>query len=445
MTKEPKESWAVLGGGVLGQALALRLRDEGKSVTIIERANDLGGLAAPWCVAGITVDKFYHVILPFDQRLLALIERLGLTDELVWKTTETGFFTNGCLVPLNGSLDYLKLPVIGLVDKLRLATLLVFAARIPDGSDLDKISVKDWLTKWCGPTCYRKLWLPLLKAKLGSNHAKTSAAFIWASIRRLYLARKGAGKTEQLGFVRGGGYDRILKSLRSHLAHRGISVQTGAAVSRVYRSDSGLCVETEGTTQHFDRVVSTLPSGVTAQVVEGLGPEKSVMESVLYQGVICATLVLSRPLGGYYLTYLTDEDFPFTAIVEMSSLTETQSGKTIVYLPRYVAQDDPFFTMSDDDIQELFLEGLRRVYPDLMDEEVIDFRCAKARQVMAVPTVGYRNTVPPVETSVPGLFCVNSAQILDGTLNVDATLGVIEDALPLMLNVEVEAMKRSAA
>jgi hypothetical protein len=52
---------------------------------------------------------------------------------------------------------------------------------------------------------------------------------------------------------------------------------------------------------------------------------------------------------------------------------------------------------------------------------------------MALPTLHYSTTLmPAMETSRPGLFIVNSAQIPDGTLNVNETIGLGERALPIL-------------
>ena len=447
MTADGAARWAVLGGGMLGQVLALRLREAGHEVTLIEAAPDLGGLAAAWTVADVTYDKFYHVILPFDKRTLGLLEELDLSDDIVWTRSSTGFFCDGRLVSLNGSADYLRLPVIGLIDKLRLALLLVAGSRIADGAPLDRVPVEKWLVSWCGQRCYDRLWKPLLKAKLGENHRLVSAGFIWSTMRRLYLARKGSTKVEELGTARGG-YRRILDALKERLTQAGVAIMTDTPVKAVVRTVDGLSVQVPGARWQFDRVVSTLPSGVTAALCKGLSDEERTrLQDVVYQGIISASVVLNRPLAGHYLTYLTDPNLPFTAIVEMSALTGTEAfgGKSLIYLPRYATQDDPFWGLDDVQIEAAFLAGLRRVYPDLTEADISGFRCARVRQVMAVPTLGYRDLVPPVATSVPGLFVVNSAQILDGTLNVDATLGVMEAALPALMESAVGFDQRLVA
>ena len=42
------QNWAVVGGGVLGMTLALRLQEQGKEVTMFEAAEEIGGLANAW-------------------------------------------------------------------------------------------------------------------------------------------------------------------------------------------------------------------------------------------------------------------------------------------------------------------------------------------------------------------------------------------------------------
>ena len=447
MTDRDTETWCIAGGGVLGQVLALRLAQAGKTVTLYEAAPQTGGLAAAWTIDDITWDKFYHVILPADRRTRGLVDEIGLGDTLVWERTRTGFFAEGQMSSLDGAIDYLRLPTLGLIAKLRLAFTLVMASRISNGQPLEHIPVKEWLTKWSGRSAFERLWKPLLRAKLGDNADRASATFIWATARRLYLARKGGAKTEVLGFV-DGGYKRVLDALADRLEQLGVTVVTGCPVTRIAPHAGQLRVETAKGAHVFDRVVSTMPSGPTARICEALSPEiRSRLDGVVYQGILCASVVLNRPLGGYYLTYLTDPDLPFTAVVEMSALTGTHrfGDRTLVYLPRYATQEDPYWQLDDATVQARFIEGLQKVYPDLADRDIAAFRLARVRNVMAVPTVGYTDVVPPVTTNIDGLYIVNSSQITDGTLNVDATLGVIDRALPQLLSEAPDRSVRSAA
>jgi len=43
-----KKRWAIIGGGMLGMTLALRLSQQGNTVTIFESAEKVGGLTSSW-------------------------------------------------------------------------------------------------------------------------------------------------------------------------------------------------------------------------------------------------------------------------------------------------------------------------------------------------------------------------------------------------------------
>ena len=87
-------SVGIVGGGMLGMTLALRLSQAGHRVTIIEAAPSPGGLAAPQTIGGFTWDRFYHVILLSDANLRALLDELGISSRLFWRTTRTGFYVD---------------------------------------------------------------------------------------------------------------------------------------------------------------------------------------------------------------------------------------------------------------------------------------------------------------------------------------------------------------
>ena len=95
------QRWAVVGGGMLGLTLALRLARAGRNVTVFEAAPEVGGLASVWEIGGFTWDRHYHVVLLSDKHLRDLLADLGLEAEMVWNKTRTGFFHEGRLYPFN--------------------------------------------------------------------------------------------------------------------------------------------------------------------------------------------------------------------------------------------------------------------------------------------------------------------------------------------------------
>lgn len=426
--------WAVVGGGMLGASAARRLRATGADVVLYESAEALGGLTSTWQLpvpggGPVSWDRFYHVILGTDRRVIELIEEIG-AGELVWNRSKAACYTDGRALPASSAAELLGLPMLGPVAKLRIGLTVAWAALWSSGERFDRLTATRWLRRWSGRQATERLWLPLLRAKLGRSAENASAVFIWSTIRRLVSARAQGRDADRFGHVRGG-YATVLGALATRLAAEGIEVRTGSRVTAI-RSVSGsglLEVDVQGAdTAAYDRVLVTTASPLTARLCPGLtAAEKARMREVEYLGVLCPSVLLRRPVTGAYITYITDPK-PFTAVIEMTALVDPAElgGHTLVYLPRYTEPDDPAFDRTDEELRTEFLHAFLPMY-DLAEEDVVSFAVAKARYVMPVPTPGYPQRVPAVRTTVPGLFALGSAQITVGTLNVEQTLKLLEN------------------
>ncbi len=427
----PASEIGIVGGGVLGLTLALRLRQAGHRVTLIESAPAPGGLASPQELGGYTWDRFYHVILLSDRHLRALLEELGLGDRIRWKITRTAVYAGGKLHSISSALDFLRFPPLRLLDKARLAATILHASRIRDARPLERIPVADWLRRLSGQRTFERLWLPLLRSKLGDNYRQTSAAFIWAYIVRLYAARRSGLKREMFGYVEGG-YAPVLRRFHEHLAALGVRFRLGEAARAVEAAAGGATVTLEGGSRfRFEAVVLTAPCGRILELCPQLAPaERERLGRVVYQGIICPSLLLRKPLAGYYLTNITVPGIPFTGVVEMTALVDPAhfGGHALVYLPRYVTQTDPSWEWSDAEVRERFLAGLERMYPRFHRDDVVAFQVARAREVQALATLNYSaEALPPTATSLGSVFVANSAQIVNGTLNLNETVALANE------------------
>jgi protoporphyrinogen oxidase len=434
-----QKSWGIIGGGILGMTLALRLSQQGYKVTIFESGNKPGGLTQSWELDGVTWDRFYHVILMSDLNTRRIIEELGMENEFKWVETKTGFYSGGKLYSMSNMIEFFKFPPINLIDKFRLGLTIFAASKIKNWQKLEKIYVADWLNSWSGKNVFEKIWLPLLKAKLGDNYRNTSAAFIWSTIQRMYAARKSGLKKEMFGYVRGG-YDVINKRFAQHLLDLGVEFKLNANVNQVLVHEDGLiCITTVSKEEYdFDYAISTLSPSQSVKLAGSLPEaEKEKHRNIKYLGVICPSILLNRPISPYYVTNITDSGSPFTGIIEMTALIDKREelkGKNLVYLPKYVDSDDPLFDVKDTEIRDVFLGSLMKMYPDISDADILYFGVSKARVVFALPTIEYSVKLPGIKTSMENFFIVNSAQIINGTLNVNETILVAESKLRIILD-----------
>jgi len=441
--KKATKHWGIIGGGILGMKLANSLAQQGHQVTILEAGKTLGGLTSAWKLGDITWDKYYHVILLSDTRLRNLLQEIGLDQETLWVETKTGFYTDGQLFSMSNSIEFLKFPPLSLIDKFRLGLTIFYASRVKNWKRLEGIYVADWLKKLSGKNTFNKIWLPLLRAKLGESYQQTSAAFIWATIQRMYAARQTGLKKEMFGYVKGG-YARILDAFTQHLLNQGVQIRTDFQASSVSADEGGAVwvKEAQGKALAFDEVILTVPSHLAAHLCEGLSPEEIAQhQQIDYLGVICPSVLLKKPISPYYVTNITD-DSPFTGVIEMSNIVDPRflKGHSLVYLPKYVKRTDPIFKWSDEQIKDHFWQSLLNMYDQLSDDDLISFQVARAPNVFAPSTIHYSENLPPVSTNIPGVHILNSAHIANGTLNVNETLQLADRELPGIVSQSNQAI-----
>lgn len=432
-------NWGIIGGGIMGMTLALRLIEQGHKVTIYESAEKAGGLASSWKMNDIVWDRFYHVILMSDLNTRKVLTEIGLENEFNWVETKTGFYSEGKLYSMSNLIEFFKFPPINLIDKFRLGLTIFVASRIKNWKAMEKIHVEKWLTQWSGKRVFNKIWLPLLKAKLGENYKDTSASFIWATIQRMYAARRSGLKKEMFGYVNGG-YETINKHFVSYLMKAGVEFKYNSIVASVTQKTGSGKIEmtlTDHTSVNHDKVISTLPSHISARLSAELSEdEKKKHQGIRYLGVICATLLLDRKISPYYVTNITENDTPFTGVIEMTALINpTQiKGYNLIYLPKYVNADDSMFNDPDEILTDLFLNNFLKMYPSVNKENVLFCGISRAKNVFSLPTINYSENLPGIKTSVDNFYIINSAQIINGTLNVNETIQVAETKLVELLN-----------
>lgn len=421
----------VVGGGILGVTLALRLAQAGAAVTVLERGPELGGLAGTMELGGHEVDRFYHVITPADSRMIEMAEELGLGEEIHFRPVGAGFFAGGELHDFNGIGDLLRFSPLSPLARLRFGWFVAQCQLRSSYEALDRLPLEPWLRRHCGRRAVERMWRPLLDSRFDGNPTGLPATYIWARTKRMSTARSGNRKAgEEMGHI-AGGHKRLVDAMVSRAEELGVEARTGAPVSGLATDPSGAVtgVELGDETLDFDLTISTLQP----PALRFLLPERHRGLLELYpqrwQGVVCATLLLPRSVLPYYAVNVLDET-PITTAVETSHAlgTERTDGRVLVYLPKYCAPDAPEQSEDDESIYVRFTDFLAKMSPGFSREEVIDWTVQRAKLVEPVHQVlaGGRRQIAPVWPGVEGLALASNAQVYPYLLNGDSVMGFAE-------------------
>jgi protoporphyrinogen oxidase len=420
----------VVGGGVLGITLALRLAQAGAAVTLIERGPSLGGLAATFDFGGHEVDRFYHVITPADSRMIAMAEEVGLGQELRFRPVGAGFFADGEMHDFNGVGDLLRFAPLSPQARLRLGWFVAQCQLRGSYDRLDRLSLQTWLRRHCGREVVERIWKPLLDSRFDGDPSGLPATYLWARTRRMSGARRGGGRGgEEMGHIVGG-HQRLIDAMAARACELGVETLTEAPVGGLVSDEDGSVrgVELDGETLEFDLTIPTLQPPALRYLL----PERHQGLLAAYPqrwlGVVCAILKLPRPLLPYYAVNIVEQT-PVTSAVETTQVlgTEHTGGHHLVYLPKYCDPAAPEQSEDDESVYVRFTDYLARLAPGFSRDEVVDWTVQRAKLVEPVHTLRAGGLqMAPVWPGVEGLALASNAQIYPYLLNGDSVMGFAE-------------------
>ena len=404
----------VVGAGFCGLAAAYALGKHGIRTTVLEGDDNVGGLAGSFHVGGTHLEKFYHHWFTSDVHVMRLIKELGRTDRILLRPTRTGVYYAHNFFKLSTPFDLLRFWPLPLLNRIRLGLLALRARRVKDWRSLEDRTAADWLRELGGEQVYRIVWEPLLRGKFGDLAEEVAAVWFWNKLK-LRGSSRGRGGEEQLAYYRGG-FAALAETLADAVRTQGGVMRTNMPVSGL-RVEAGRvtgAVTPEGTVS-ADGVIATPALPIIADLVEPHVPGEYVqrLRRIRYLANVCVVLELDRSLSDIYWLNVNDPSFPFVGVIEHTNFepASTYAGRHIVYLSKYLPDNDAVYRMSNKEVVAFTLQHLRRMFPDVTDERVLDAHVWRARYAQPVVERGYRKLIPDMRTPIEGLFLATMAQI----------------------------------
>lgn len=422
----------IVGGGILGLTAAYRLLQAGADVTVFERSNDLGGLVGAFDFDGHRVDRFYHVILPTDDRVRGLAEELGLGDRFRFRPTGVGFYDDGRLFSMNSLREFLTFPLLPLHDRLRLASFVVRCQLTSDQDRLDETPLDDWLRSLCGRRIVERLWRPLLDSKFDGRFDDLPATYLWARTRRMSKTRDSAGR-EIMGWLEGG-YETLIEALVARIRSLGGEIRAATPVDQILGANgtvSGIVVD--GKLERFDSVLCTLMPPLARKVLSPDLAAAAPEDHCRYLGVICVLVRTAKSVSPYYTLNITDRRIPLTTVVETTHVVDpAHAGGHLLYLAKYVDPSHPDLRRDADEVRDEYVGYARKIFPALTDGGILGSVVQRAPAVEPVHMLGGAKRLPEMFPA-PGLALASTAHVYPETVNGQAVLGIVDDVVAGLL------------
>jgi protoporphyrinogen oxidase len=343
---------------------------------------------------------------------------------------------------MNNVVEFLRFPLLGWIDRFRLGLTVLSAQFVRDWHKLESIPVDQWLIRLSGRRTYENIWRPMLKAKFDGTFANTPATYMWARLVRTKSTRGGAKQKEESGHLIGG-YITLIKAMVERIEAAGGKIHLRYPVQEVViEQDRARGIWVGGKFYPFSSVVVTMQAPIFRRLIPGASPEyQDFLGRTEYLGIVCPLLVLDRPLTGYWTLNITDDQVPFTGVIETTSYIDPQyvGGHHLIYLPKYTAPGSQWQQMSDDEIREIWLTNLEKMFPHFQREWVRYFLVHRERYVEPLHNLNSTHLIPDIKTPIENLYLATTAQIYPALTNGESVSQHASQAAQVILNYSLAA------
>ena len=398
---------AVLGAGPMGLAVAYQLARDGHHPIVFEADDRVGGMTAAFDFSGLSIERFYHFHCNSDHAFLAMLDELALTDKMRWVETKMGYWYQGQLQPWGNPVALLRFRGLSLVAKFRYGLHAFLCTKRIDWKPLDHVEAVGWIKRWVGKEAYEVLWRRLFEYKFYDYTSNLSAAWIWSRIRRIGRSRYSLFR-EKLGYLEGGS-QTLLQAMRADIEAHGGEIRLKCPVSRVVIEKGEVRgVEVAGQLEVFEKVISTIPLPYVPRLMPDLPADVLAKFQALKNiAVVCVIVKLRKAVTENFWLNTNDPEMDIPGLVEYSNLRPLDQH--IVYVPFYMPGEHPKFAEPDQAFLDKVRRYLKKINPELHDEDFIDLRASRYRYAQPICEPGFLDRLPPVALPVKGLWVADTS------------------------------------
>jgi protoporphyrinogen oxidase len=417
-SRSPEPSFVILGGAPAGLAAAYKLAQRGwRRVTVLERANRVGGNAGSFRIDGIPVDFGSHRLHPACPPTILADIRTLVGDDLLDRPRHGRIRLRGRWVhfPLK-PLDLL----MHLPPSFVAGVMLDVARKRVNGSGGEP-SFASVLEKGLGRTICRDFYFPyagkiwgLPPDDLDAEQARrrVSNGSLGKMVRRVAGAipgfkKPGAGRF----FYPRHGYGQISEAYRAAVIAAGVTIELDANVSAVQVENdrvTGVTVGQAGAERFVPatHVLSTIPLPILARLIRGHGTPTPVASAagLKHRSMVLIYLTLAADrFTEFDAHYFPEAQIRITRLSEPKNYSLTvRPGRTVLCAELPCALGGDEWQMTDQELGALVCRDLEHAGLGPLPP-VVEVQAQRLPHAYPLYTKGYRRAFEELDRWVAGI------------------------------------------
>ncbi|MEC9093397.1 MAG: FAD-dependent oxidoreductase, partial [Planctomycetota bacterium] len=336
-----------------------------------------------------------------------------------------GVLRGGVIYPFDGIVDLLRFKAMGLSGRLRFGLTSACLAYQKKYLDREEETALNWFYRFAGKQATDSIWRPMLEVKFGDAADQIPLAWIAGRLRQRVRSRKRG--VEKLGYLKGS-LQKLTNSLVSELSERGVGFHYNKQVTRLSQKGKQLLLEfSDGTSCLSQRVVFTIPTHSLSRVfMESYPTYAQRLDSMEYLGAVCTVVSLKEKLSDIYWTNMADGNCDFGGVIEQTRLVDPKyyGNRHLVYLSRYVSQEDSVWSCSDAEIVNRQLQQLELVYRRPIRDRVVAQWVFRTRNAAPLTNMGFKDRIPGFRTPIPNVFMASMCHLYPEERSVNNSIRV---------------------
>lgn len=335
---------AIIGGGLTGLTAAIYLARGGKSVIIIEKEKQLGGMARTDILNGAYFNQGPHAMYEGGAAIRILSELAALPDG--------GYAVKGSMIGIQQG-QLIQIPSgITTEESQEWSTLMSGLSQI-DTEAIQAVSLEEWAQTYIVHDQVRLLFYAMCRQWAYSDNMRIlSAGYV---IKQGQLAGKGVRYVE-------GGWQSVVDGLRTMAVKAGSTILTGNSADRIWLRENTVCgiVFTDGTEIEASSVIAAAGPDEVCRLIEGsehmsLGKWREV-SNPLYGSCLDVAL---RQLPHPERVFALGMDQPYYFSIHSGSVKLSDNGAKVLHVMKYNDNDRNMDPVQDEKELKELLELLQ--------------------------------------------------------------------------------------